>query len=292
MAFADDQVSAMAVRLAQIMSLNVCDPNESAVTQEVKKRVSLSLFMADRWHSFGLGVPMQLQIADLPDSSAIDEDVFHSTDFETLRLESTPRPGLWAYRIELAKVFGRIQGLLRAMAEEATRADLIAEETEAIVGILEHWKQSLPDDLHLTTENVTMFRMRGRGAELVDLHLGYYHYSTLLFFEYLGRQHPSSKEHHPYAKRCRENALAYASLLAFARAQQGCETVHATVGHMTVISSSVLLYYLLSNDLEEVRASREALISNFESLVELQRYWPGLTRWVSEPSPHLFASAH
>lgn len=58
------------------------------------------------------------------------------------------------------------------------------------------------------------------------------------------------------------------------RQMQGCEANYPTIGHMTAVSSSVLLHTMLFGDQQELLTARRELSANFEALVELQQYWP------------------
>ncbi|GLI81665.1 hypothetical protein PoHVEF18_010052 [Penicillium ochrochloron] len=62
--------------------------------------------------------------------------------------------------------------------------------------------------------------------------------------------------------------------LARGRQQPGCEAVYPTVGHMAIVSSSVLLHNLLFGEENELPPSRHCLEANFEALLELEEYWP------------------
>lgn len=279
----------MAVRMAQMLRLNERSEDDDPVSAEVKKRIFLSLFMADRWCSFGLALPMQIRIEELPHAKAIDEAIFSSEGFETRWTNDQSRIGLWAYKTDLAVIFGQVQHFIRSVVTERLSPQDCDACADSIASMLMHWEQNLPHDVRLTEANLEAQRLQGKGGVFIDLHLGYHYYSMLLRFPFIGRRNEMGNEEHPEAARCRSHALAFSSLLAAGKSQRGCEVAHSTVGHMTVISSSVLLHNLLSGTDDVVRISRENLTLNFATIVELQAYWPGLTKWVCVNSPYCAA---
>jgi hypothetical protein len=50
---------------------------------------------------------------------------------------------------------------------------------------------------------------------------------------------------------------------------------------MTTVSSSVLLHTLLFGTEDELAQSRRCLHANFEALLELEQFWPGVRSMVS-----------
>lgn len=275
-----DALAAMAVRMAQMLRLNEQSGEDDPVSAEVKKRVFLSIFMADRWCSFGLALPVQIRTEELPSAKAIDEATFSSEDFGTRLLNDQVPIGLWGYKAELAVIFGQIQQFIRSVVMERLSPQDSDACADSMASMLMRWEQRLPHDVHFTDANLEAQKLKGNGSVFIDLHLGYHYYSMLLRFPFIGRRNKVGNEEHPEAARCRNHALAFSSLLAAGKSQHGCEIVHATVGHMTVISSSVLLYNLLSGTDDVVQISREHLSLNFGVIVELQGYWPCLTKWV------------
>lgn len=267
--------------MAHVLRLNVHDPNDALVVHEVKKRIFLSLFMADRWYSFGLALEPQLKEKDLPSDHAIDERAFQSTSYGQI-LSTNPLRGLWAHRIDLVKIFGHIHALNHRFVEQVIDERTVDSQALAIAQKLERWASTLPTDVHLTRSNMAAYKASGQGGSFVDLHLGYHYYSIVLYFQYLGRSQPAKgTAHHPYVSRCRHHALAYSTALSLAKAEGGCDVVHSTVGHMTVVCSAVLLYSLLFGEEAESAAIRDSLLSNFQIISELETYWPALEKWVS-----------
>lgn len=267
--------------MAQILGLHKTNPEDSFVRRETKARVWWTLFMADRWGSAGLGLPRQIDASTRTVELPTDEYVFQ-------RLASNERPkgyhgvksGLWAYMITLVEIFGPVQDLNRRLLEE----DVREEESDGVVSALSKqldvWEQSLPAHLELNDKNLEQHRDRGLGGSFVALHLGYHHYATLLYFHYLDPIRPSGAKRDIYVGRCKFHATSYSSLLKTSRDRKGCEAVYATVGHMALVSSAVLLHTLLFGNDHELPKARESLTHNFEALIELKRLWPSLERTV------------
>jgi hypothetical protein len=63
-------------------------------------------------------------------------------------------------------------------------------------------------------------------------------------------------------------------------ASQGGELVYYIIGHILVVSSSIHLHTLLLGG-GDVDRARQHLISNFDMLMRLKRYWPVIDTAVS-----------
>ncbi|KPM46172.1 hypothetical protein AK830_g277 [Neonectria ditissima] len=262
------------------MGLNTSANTGSVVMCEVSKRVWWTLFMADRWCSSGIGLPRQIKdiggIVDFP----MDESVFHSLSTEQESLEGVWKPGLWAQMISLVQHFGPIQDLNRRSALGDVDGDELDREVRHISQQLELWEMMLPAESKMTESNLHLHQAKGTGGAFVALHLGYHHYSTLLYFRFLEDQRAVTDLGKWCIMRCKHHASAYSGLLRLARGQAGCEAVYPTVGHMAVVSSSVLLHTLLFGDENELERARQELNANFEALVELRQYWPNIASMI------------
>jgi hypothetical protein len=93
-----------------------------------------------------------------------------------------------------------------------------------------------------------------------------------------------------YAHRCKQHAADFSDLLRLAHDEEGCAAVYNIVAHMTIVSSSVLLYTLLFGEEHELPAARRRLESNFDLLIELRDYWPSVRLMVSPPRAMVFCS--
>jgi hypothetical protein len=63
-------------------------------------------------------------------------------------------------------------------------------------------------------------------------------------------------------------------------ASQGGELVYYIIGHILVVSSSIHLHTLLLGG-GDVDRARQHLLSNFDMLMKLKRYWPVIDAAVS-----------
>ena len=278
-----NQFAGMANRMAQVLGLNQAHPADGAILREIKARVWWTLVMADYWCSAGLGIPRQLSTKDTTAPLPIDESAFHQWQPDqaiAIRVDQFPL-GLWAHMINLVKIFGPIHDLNRRLAEEHGLEDWEADDNvRELADQLDLWVQELPPNVQLTDNNLYEHETKGLGGPFVALHLGYHHYSTLLYFRYLDIRAQDRVVGEPYARRCRQHALSFSRLLQLARERKHCEAVYPTVGHMAIVSSSVLIHSLLFGQEDELSNSKTFLMSNFAALVELKKFWPCLERTV------------
>lgn len=273
--------------MARILFLQRPDENEDVIGGEIRRRIVSSLLMADLWSSPGIGLPTEFRRGDLAERPIMDE-----VQFRRMAPGETPLiqqgPGIWYYKTKLVEIFDGIQNLnCRSFRDKLSQSE-VDRQVGALAKTLDVWVSELPETRILNEVNIAAHRQNGVGAAFLDLHLGYNHYCVLLFFQYIRKSLPFPQALHPHAARCKKHALLYSSLLKMTRTLTDCRTVHALVGHMTVVSSAVLLFFLLSDSAIETRDAqniRGSLLSNFETIVELQTYWPCLTQWVSEPWP-------
>ncbi|KAL2817342.1 hypothetical protein BJX63DRAFT_110002 [Aspergillus granulosus] len=277
----------IAFRMAQILRLPEANLEDDGIMREIKLRTYWSLYMIDHWSSAGLDMPRQI-----PDTTR------HSLPMPELKfwslnqgnkascvLPCDRRPGLWGYMVILARIFGKIQELHRRLANNHL-SDAEAEEyTRQVALQFQEYSQNLPSDIELTRDNLHHHAKMGLGSTFVALHLGYHHYSTLLYFHYLDSTHIEVSSQALFAARCKFHAAAFSELLSISNDLPGCEAVYFIVGHMTVISSSALLHTLLFGEPDELPDTRKRLSSNFQVLLKLKQYWP----YVNSMITRLFA---
>ncbi|EHY59610.1 hypothetical protein ABEF92_008004 [Exophiala dermatitidis] len=281
----------IAMRMAHICRLSEDFASDSLTVRETKRRIWWTLCMIDRWSSAGLGLPRQMHDVDTANGSAhapelpMDEAAFHSLGIDDMVLSQPRRPGTWAYMIDLVNIFAPIQDLNRRLAQGTMDDDLVEEQVLILAQRFEKWEESLPLDMKLSATNIEKHRAKGQGGTFVALHLGFQHYATLLFFQYLDRQRLDRDKQRTstttlrssvFASRCKEHASAYSDLLKLADEMDDCRAVYNIVGHMTVVSSSVLLHTLLFGDEQELMPARLRLESNFKILTKLKCIWPSV----------------
>jgi hypothetical protein len=146
---------------------------------------------------------------------------------------------------------------------------------------LAKFEYELPPAMVYTIENLDFHVGRGIGRTFVALHLGYHHYCTLLYYQYLDQRRPPTSNTRMFAQRCKHHATEYCELIRTSDQHGGAEALYNIVGHMTVVSSSVLLHTLLLGDDHELPMARHRLESNFEFLVKLREIWPSVDIMVS-----------
>jgi hypothetical protein len=207
----------IANRMAQILHLHTPKTTEDAVLGEVKIRVWWTLVMADQWCSSGLDISRQLDRRFTDVALPIDECMFwNMRPGETRGSLTDRRIGLWGHMITLVEIFASIHDLnRRAVASGDALTD--AQSNIAVSRLakrLEEWIATLPSDTRLGDTNLEYHRCRGSGGAFVALHLGYHHYSTLLYFRYLDVNRTVNDESNEFARRCKHHAFSYGRLLA------------------------------------------------------------------------------
>lgn len=208
--------------------------------------------MADRWCSSGLGIPRQIHDLDQITNLPMDESGFYSLPVNKIVRDTPWTPGLWAYMITLVNLFGPIQDLNRRVVQEDLDDDEINRCACDLSQRLDAWQENLPADTSLNPDNLEGHKKKGTGGPFVALHLGFHHYSTLLYFQYSKTNNLSDATARVFAERCELHASSYSALLEFSRENKGFQAVYPTVGHMAIVSSSVLLHTLLFGDQDQL----------------------------------------
>jgi hypothetical protein len=256
------------------MDVGTSPTGTKLIDLETKRRTWWTLFMADRWSSSSLGLPRQMQDTELAVDLPMDETIFDSLRPEEIRLNVPWQPGIWAHMVSLVQLFGPIQDLNRRSVHGAIAIDDLERNIISLSGQLENWERILPVEVKMNEANLERHIQRGTGGPFVALHLGYHHYATLLYFRFLEPLVLRFSSASNYRHKCKNHALSYSNLVRLARKKRYCEVIYPTVGHMAVVSSSVLLHTLLSGEERDFRCAREALNENFAAILELGRYWP------------------
>lgn len=263
----------IAIRSAHILDLSKHNPEDGAVTRETRSRTWWSLYMLDRWSAAGLGLPRQLGERQESQQLPLDEYAFHNMAVDQEIWDSTASPGLWAYMILLAELFGPIQDLNRLVATQTASEQYALSTVEQLWSTLQDWQSGLPDNIRLNSESLSYHKARGQGRTFVALHLGYYHYAILLFFQFLDQSN-SSVAVTQYAELCRQHASGFSDLLRTSYEIGECEAMYNIVGHMAVVSSSVLIHTLLFGNDDQLEPAKARLESNFTILMKLKAWWP------------------
>lgn len=231
------------ISMAQIMGPRI-EPssgnNPSLIDIEVHRRMWWTLVMADCWSSSSLALPRLIEENTLSIEPPMDEATFGSLSPDEQQPPMPWQPGLWAHMISLVRLFSPIQDLNRRSAKDTIKPDELEREVASLSRQLEIWEWKLPADAKMSDENLDRHRHRGTGGPFVALHLGYHHYSTLLYFRFLEpRPSTSSDTTAFYREKCVQQASAYSHLLGTARGKGDCEVLYPTVGHMAVVFVSL-----------------------------------------------------
>jgi hypothetical protein len=195
--------------------------------------------------------------------------------------------------IALVKIFGHIQDLNRESVESP---HLDEEGIEAQVLFLAKqladFDRNLPSTMIFTSANLDFQIQRGVGRTFVALHLGYHHYATLLYYQYLDQRRPATSNGKMLANRCKYHATTFCDLIKTSNQRGHAEAFYNVVGHMTLIASSVLLHTLLLGEDDELPLARQRLEFNFEFLVRLGEFWPSIELMVNLDLSTLFDDAN
>lgn len=192
------------------------------------------------------------------------------------------RPGLWGHMTRLVEIYVRIQHLHKQLAETQEWDEALMDD--AVRGLdaeLADSERSFGPAMIFSVRNLTEFISRGLGSVFIAFHLGYHHYYTLLFYQYLDQRRPTTRNGRAYADRCKTHAAIICDVLKASREHAGAEALYNIVGHVTIVSSSVLLHTYLFGEVHELEDSRIRLESNFKSLVQLRSYWNSIELMVS-----------
>ncbi|KAI9731694.1 MAG: hypothetical protein M1834_004483 [Cirrosporium novae-zelandiae] len=271
---------AIANRMAQLFHLEAEVSSDDAITRETKRRVWWSLYLQECWASAGTGLLRQFHHGGATPAVPMSEPMFLQ-----LHGDADPRPrepGIWAHMITLVRIFADIQDLnYHLVEEESWSGEYVEAPVRNLSSQLEAFKNSLPDTLQNTPENFTYNIQQRLGRTFVALHLSYHHFATLLFFQFLDQERPSTPGVAACAERCKFHAGAFSDLLWASNEHPHAQAVYNIVGHMTVVSSSVLLHTLLFGNEDELPVAKKRLESNFRVLMRLKSYWPSVELMLS-----------
>jgi hypothetical protein len=274
----------IAFRMAQILHLPEPTQQDDPVSREVKLRVWWSLYMIDTWSSAGNNIPRQFPdriLHPLP----MDEVQFHnlSENSDGGLPDPALRPGLWGRMVLLATIFGHIQNLHQQHLSGVIDHQGAERQTHILAADLDLYVRDLPPSVRMTRENLEHHIGLGVGSAFVALHLGFYHYSTLLYFPFLDLRLEQTPSQVLFAARCRHYAAALSDLLDLSNEIDGCDVVYFIVAHMATVSSSALLHTLMFGDEAEMAQTRKRLETNFAIMIKLRTYWPAVNLLVSHP---------
>lgn len=268
----------IANRMAQIAKLNVLDEADDGVTRETKLRLWWTCYLTDTWASGGLGLPRQFDILNMAPRLPMDEEIFSNLRPGDPDIPARVwKPGFWGYNVKMATIYSQISDLTKRIVHSPGWDEEVIEDAVRELAVqLTAFEESLPVTMRYSPENLTLQVERGLGRQFIALHLGLNHYATLLFYQYLDFNRPATTNGAAYAERCKHHAMLFSDILRASRTHGGAEALYNIVGHVAVVSSSVLLHTFLFGNPDEVDEIRWRMESNFESLVQLRKYWPSV----------------
>ncbi|EXL98759.1 hypothetical protein NOF04DRAFT_6311 [Fusarium oxysporum II5] len=270
---------ALGIRMAEILGLDRPDPEDSEVLRETKCRVWWTLFMADRWSSVGRNLRRAMPDLNQETPLPMDEDVFHHLDVDQGSERSPTRPrtlGLWAYNIMLAKKLGPIRDLNKQWNQEDLSEDYVMQRVADLAEGLQLWEAGLPEEKKATEENLRAHSAKSLGGPFLAIHTGYHQHFVLLLFRFLDLNRAQTPKTIEYAELCKYHARSISQLVQLSRQVPNCAMVFGGVGYMTVASSAVLLHTLIFGQQDDTADIRAKLESNYETIYELQKYWPSI----------------
>lgn len=173
-------------------------------------------YMFDRWCSASNNISRKMdnfdELVDLP----MDESFFYGLKADQTHDCEHAVPGLWAYMVTIAKLFGSIQDINRRIVQGVDH-EVTNNLVASLAVRLGTWEADLPPTVRLNRKNLLAFRAKGLGGSYIALHLGFYHYATVLYYQYLDIDSREISGRNDNAAQCRHFALLQSSSLRAAR---------------------------------------------------------------------------
>ena len=242
----------------------------------------------DNWSAAASGIPRQL-FFEPKFPTPMEEIAFdrllpgsrYKNDTKSHREDQRCNTGLWAQMIPLTSVICQIDELHTLTVQNNASQGEIYDTVQKIANTLDSWVFRLPATLKYSLENLDRYCLHGQGRTFIALHLGYHHHSQLLYYQFLHQESGPSKAPRSaldsvYTNRCKEHAAGVTRVL-WQGYSMGLECIWVVNGHLLAVSSSIHLHTLLfDNDPDEIESARSMLKQNFEMMMAMSRYWPGL----------------
>lgn len=273
----------LANRMVQILELSTEDNADDGLTRETKRRIWWTSFIIDTWASVGSNLSRQFKLKVKRPRVPMDENVFYAMKPGKPDVNELDwRPGLWGYMVKLVEIYTQIQDFHKYLGEvDIWDEDFIEHAVQGLERELAAFERSLEPSMLWSLENLAAYVRRGLGRVFVAFHLGYHHYWTLLFYLYLDHRRPPTPNGKAYADRCKAHATVVCDILKASREHEGAEALYNIVGHVTIVSSSVLLHTYLFGEVDELPDAKQRLEWNFASLVQLRALWSSVEIMVS-----------
>ena len=269
--------------MALILDLVSVDSAEDGVSREIKRRVWWTCFLVDVWSSGGSSISRQLNMTNCRPRMPVEELMFFNLRPEEEDItDAMWKPGMWCHMVEMVEVFKEIQDLIRYLVVMTEWDEEFIETTVDDLAVrLLAFEDRFGPELKFSPENLVLNADRGLGRLYTGFHLGYQYYCMLLFYQYLDKNRPPTVNGATYANLCKSHARKFCDILRLSREHKPAEALHNIIAHVTVVSSSVLLYTYIFGDASELQDTVTRLESNMEALVQLRVYWPSVELMVS-----------
>lgn len=200
--------------------------------------------------------------------------------FLSLQFHGSPhdrRSPLMAEMVRLNKVLANILDFNKRCVADRIAGPALEAGVQALALELEHWLVTIPPSLADTPDNLSWFASRGLGRMFAAIYLGYYYFSQLLYFQFLGAD-DGLASHVVYAERCKDHARLLCQFIYRCAQTPGADVRYPMVAHVLVIASTVQIHTLLFSTSElQIREARERLERNFQMIqLELKPFWPAV----------------
>ncbi|KAK6507758.1 hypothetical protein TWF481_006180 [Arthrobotrys musiformis] len=269
--------------MAQMLDLASGNENDDGITREMKRRIWWTCFIVDVWSSGGGSLARQLQVGENQPRLPLEEIRFLELQpGERDLTDDEWKAGIWSHMVRMIELYKEIQDLLRYLvATTQWDEDFIETTVHGLAIRLLAFEDRLGPELVFSADNVAKHAHRGTGRLFTGFHLGYQYYCMVLFYQYLDKSRPSTRNGAAYADRCKLHARRFCDILRTAREWPEAEALHNINAHITIVSSSVLLHNYMFGDASELADTQARLESNLEFMVKLRKYWPSVELIVS-----------
>ncbi|RMY68878.1 hypothetical protein D0863_06825 [Hortaea werneckii] len=279
--------------------------------REIRRRTMWSCFIMDRFNSSGTDRPIfvaeQYIRAQLPirenyfqmeitgPTEDLNGNVSNPVEPDTGQVsDAKANMGVAAYLIRIVAIWGKLVHYLnlggkdrdtKPMWEEGSIFQTIRKDTE-------DWKESLPDGLKYTTENLENFVSDKMANQFLFMHIVYN--QTILFSNRFALPTPGIRTHLP--KDMPQEFIQSASAAALEAANTISALVHESMDHLVVapfagycafFSSTVHIYGAFSQNVQLEATSKQNLAWNVKYLTRMKKYW-GMFHFVTENLRELY----
>ena len=282
------------------------EKNELTFTdREIRRRTMWSCFLMDRFNSSGTDRPLFVGEQYIQAQLPIKDAYFHmEITGPTEDLDgNVPNPvepgsgqmanakdnmGVTAYLIRLVSIWGKLVAYLNLGGKDRDQHPMWAEESihNEIKRATKAWKESLPDGMQYTPENLQNHASEKLANQFIFLHIVYNH--VILFMNRFALPIPGSRPSFP--KEMPESFIADASRAAHEAANQISNLVNEGMDHHVVapfagyaafFSSTVHIYGAFSKNPTLEASSKQNLAWNVKYLTKMKKYW-GMFHFVTE----------